>query len=351
MKIGIMSMQRIINYGSFLQSYALSKTIRNLGHEVEFVDFKIEPCITIPCTSIDTSKLSKKDFENLNKAREFYKFFEKNYLKELNILGRNERATVDTLVIGSDEVFNCLQDNPDVGYSLELFGKDNNAKKVISYAASCGSTTFERLSSFNKEQELSDLLKQFKSISVRDKNSKNFVKQLTGRNALENSDPVLIYNFDNDIRKIDINIDNYIILYAYNLRFTQEECNAIRKFAKKHNKKIVSLGSYQYCTDIFIPAHPLEVFSYFEKTDYVITDTFHGTIFAVKTNKPFVTFIRESNKQKLSDLLLKLNLTERQVSNINDLESILLEPIDYTNIYSILQKEQENAIHYLKENL
>lgn len=45
MKIGILSMQRIVNYGSFLQAYGLKKTVEKLGHEVEFVDYTIEPCL------------------------------------------------------------------------------------------------------------------------------------------------------------------------------------------------------------------------------------------------------------------------------------------------------------------
>ena len=45
MKVGIMSMQRITNYGSYLIAVALQKTFKKMGHTVEFVDFKIEPCL------------------------------------------------------------------------------------------------------------------------------------------------------------------------------------------------------------------------------------------------------------------------------------------------------------------
>ena len=58
---------------------------------------------------------------------------------------RNPRAKEDVIVIGSDEVFNCLQTNPDVGYSRQLFGKDANADKIMTYAASFGTTTVEVL--------------------------------------------------------------------------------------------------------------------------------------------------------------------------------------------------------------
>ena len=45
MKIGIMSMQRVVNYGSFLQAYGLKKTVEEMGHHVIFLDYRVEPCI------------------------------------------------------------------------------------------------------------------------------------------------------------------------------------------------------------------------------------------------------------------------------------------------------------------
>ena len=75
----------------------------------------------------------------------FNLFIENYQSKYLPLLGiselRNEKPSVDALVIGSDEVFNCLQTNPKVGYSKELFGYHANTDKIISYAASFGNTT------------------------------------------------------------------------------------------------------------------------------------------------------------------------------------------------------------------
>ena len=112
MKIGIMSMQRIINYGSYLQAFALSHTIKNLGHSVEFVDFKIEPCIKEPFVAKTAEHYHGKDKDYFFKIQEFEDKFRDEFLPELGIAERKERTSVDTLVIGSDEVFNCLQINP-----------------------------------------------------------------------------------------------------------------------------------------------------------------------------------------------------------------------------------------------
>lgn len=70
------------------------------------------------------------------------------------------RSKVDVLIIGSDEVFNCIQNNRDVGYSMELFGKSNRAKRLISYAASFGNATYDKLQQYGVCDELSYLLKR-----------------------------------------------------------------------------------------------------------------------------------------------------------------------------------------------
>ncbi len=350
MKVGIMSMQRITNYGSYLIAFALQKTFQKMGHSVEFVDFKIEPCIKTTTSDIYLDRLSNKDHFYIQKTEEFKKTFLDIYLKELGIDERNERPELDTLVIGSDEVFNCLQENPNVGYSLELFGKNANTKNIISYAASCGATTYEELQDFGKTEEISSLLKKFKSISVRDHNSKEFVEKLIKTTPEMSLDPVLLYDFDHDI--IDnVTDENYIIVYGYNLRFTEEENLAIRNFADKYHKKIICLGMYQTCCDKFIPAHPLEVLAYFKKADFIFTDTFHGSIFSIKAKKPFATIIRESNKEKLGDLLDRFHLSNRKLHSLSNLETILTTPIDFTKTYEIIKKEREKAIEYLNKNL
>ena len=121
--------------------------------------------------------------------------------------------------------------------------------------------------------------------------------------------------------------------------------------SQKHNKKIVCLGMYQTCCDIFIPAHPLEILPYFAKADFVITDTFHGSIFSIKGKTPFATIIRKSNQEKLSDLLNRFELSDRRLYDINDLEAFYNKPIDFTRSYELIDIQREKALKYLNENL
>ena len=256
------------------------------------------------------------------------------------------------MVIGSDEVFNCLQGLP-VGYSRELFGKNYESIPVISYAACFGHTTYEGLEKYSINNEISDMLKKFKAISVRDENSFKIVKKLTNISPVLNLDPALMYNFNDEL--IDnVKISNYILLYAYTGRLTRDEEKEIKKFAKDNNKKIISLGFYQKIADYNLIVHPFEILAYFKHADFIITDTFHGTIFSIKNHSNFCTIVRYGtigNNNKLMDLIKRLKLENRIAKDIKDIDLLYKKEINWEITDSILENERKKTIDYLKDNL
>lgn len=368
-KIGIMSMQRIANYGSFLQAFALKKTIESFGYEVIFIDY--HPGNVLEKTNINNSKIDKalKVLKLKAPIKEKISFikYKKNYSKKfLPMLGINSSAfyqtdDLDTLVIGSDEVFNCVQQNPQVGFAKDLFGVNSNARKLISYAASFGNTTLSKLKRYGIAEEVKEYLYNFDELSVRDENSKQVVETLIDRKPNVNIDPVLLY-FNKGV--LDMTIYkygckkklpyNYMILYGYTGRFSLDECMHIERFAKKKNLKIVCLGGIQHCCDKFISADPYEVLNLFKNARYVITDTFHGSILSIINTKPFVTTIRRrgyGNAQKLDNLLSTLKLNNRRLVKFHDLNKIMESPIDYSLVNKRLDKLREEAKIYLKKSL
>lgn len=370
MKIGIMSMQRIENYGSFLQAYSLRQMLEELGHEVVFVDYVIEPCIVqapiqvIPHHSIPYRTVRKgyyivKDIirqldgekaaeQKIDSMRLRIKYSE--YLRELGITEqRTENIPVDVLMVGSDEVFNCLQTNPAVGYSKQLFGEYSQANKVVSYAASAGFTTVEGLEKYGIRDEVSDMIKNnFDHISVRDDNTFDLVETLTGITPDMHLDPVLVGDFSSKIiEKHDL--DKYVVVYSYEERMSgrTDEAEAIQKFAHERGLKTVSIGNFQRWTDLKIEASPFELLGYIKNADYVVTDTFHGTIFSIILRKQFATIIRESNKQKLSALLKRFSLDNRQLRELSELEGILVDPIDFSRADFVRRFEKRKTVDYL----
>ncbi len=358
MKVGIMSMYRIANYGSFMQAYGLKKLITELGHKVKFVDYRVgDPLITDE-TMLKTMHEGNFKFAvrySLKKLLRKPMYFSDLYRVMLLRLGITEtmhyNRKVDVLVVGSDEVFNCLQANPDVGYSPELFGKDSRAEKLITYAASFGSTTIHGLVESGKHDEVMGYLSKFSAVSVRDENSLEIAEEMGLNKVTLNLDPVLMYDFTSEIKEKK-DISDYILVYSYAGRMKdEEEIKAIREFAKKHNKKIVTVGFHQDWSDIKLEANPFELLGYFKNAEYVVTDTFHGTIFSIITKQRFATIVRDSNKQKLVHLLEKLELSHRIAHEMSMLEDILEEKIDYTKTNEIINLERKRTIGYLSNEI
>lgn len=370
MEVGIMSMQRVENYGSFLQAYGLKKEIEKLGHTVQFVDYQAEPSVVL--SSAEEQRRSwvnsrifkvfymlspayrawrKQQIKMNSTFQEFSRIYNEQFLPELDVKKEyNICPELDVLVIGSDEVFNCTQPGNKVGFSRQLFGRDNKAKKVISYAASFGSTTFEKLEKYHIAEEVGDFLSRFDSISVRDKNSQDIVERLCGFSPASHIDPVLLYDFP-EVDNISVPMENYMVVYAYADRIKGKEAEAIREFAKRENKKILSLGFYQPFCDEYVLASPLEVLAYIKHADYVITDTFHGTVFSIKYQKKFGTIIRDSNRQKLGDLMQRFGVMERQICNLEEIGEIMVSELDKEKADNILLKMQKAGRAYLKENV
>lgn len=370
-KVGIMSMQRIANYGSFLQAYALKQLIEELDCSVEFVDYHVgAPLITEDVDSRNKAvRKLRKGLETFRVQAPFthkisfirYKqSFSARYLPLLKVTDEmNFNPELDCLVIGSDEVFNCIQKNSNVGYSPELFGRDHHAGRLISYAASFGNTTLEKLEKYEKANEVGTLLKNFDVISVRDANSGVIVEQLTGKSPAYHLDPALIYDYMNCCELVPQirTEERYLILYAYAGRISDREADWITSYAKRKNLKIYAIGGIQKCADRFIGCSPFEVLAYFQNAEEVITDTFHGSIFSVITERPFTTLVRKStgdgygNEEKVSDLLSRLKLNARMTMRIEDTADINAEEIDYAGVESLLETHREAAREYLRENI
>lgn len=366
MRIGIMSMQRVENYGSYLQAYALRKTLEAMGHQVEFVDYFPEPPITKQLqphastrTFIRVLKMLSPTYRAWRKAQiysnqtfnDFLHIYRTQWLPMLGVSEKpNYLPQLDALVIGSDEVFNCTQPEKRVGFSRQLFGKDHQSKYLISYAASFGSTSLKEIEHYQIGAELTTLLADFNHISVRDENSAQLIHTLLGIDVPIHIDPVLLYPFP-EVKKINISMKNYIIIYAYAGRLTQDEIDGIQCFARKSGKKLISLGFWQSFCDDYVVASPLEALAYILHADYVLTDTFHGTIFSMISTVPFGTIIRESNHQKLSSLLRQFGLEDRQIKNPKDIERVLSTPVDYISLKKEIQLERINAITYLHQAL
>lgn len=359
MKIGILSMQQVANYGSFLQAYGLKASLESLGHVVEFID--IIPGRQLPryrqgrfhklrlaCERIKC----RNPFRQIRYSLLLHKRFAREFFPQLGV-GANGGGHYDAVVIGSDEVFNIAQSSW-FGFSPQLFGEGLNADKVISYAACCGATTLAKLSELGLSEQVGKMLcRNFSAISVRDRNSSELVAAFTGKTPSLHIDPVLLYDFDRELAAVPLHTEGrYLLVYTYPNRMRNaDEIKAIRKYAHERGLCIVSVGNYFDWVDQVVTPHPFEVLAYFRDAACVVTDTFHGTVMSIKYRRPFATIVREMNNNKLTGLLDQFGQKRREVKELSLLECILETPIDWIPVEQAIRQEQERSMDYLKSNL
>jgi hypothetical protein len=367
-KIGILSMQKVMNHGSFLQSFALLQCIKKMRPEVDvlFIDIKPDTCLY---TQKDFLYSFKKLWKKLLKPKEIIRYisriffskiytsiFEKYWHEYLGITDEhNWNTTFDTVVIGSDEAFNCTQNAP-WGFSKNLLGEGLNSDNIITYAASCGHTTISKVEDMHLVEDVERAFKNIKHFSVRDENTYQFIKRFAGREALIHIDPVFLFNYEPYIKTIKPLKKNFILIYSYNFGFSnQKDIDAIRSFAKKNHLKVISaFGIQSWCENIIL--EPFELLTYFKQAAYIITDTFHGTALSIKYNKQFVSFIRyditeSSNHNKLCYLLKKFELQDREIKNVDNLSQKITQKIDFESVNKILDEQIQKSIEYLDQYL
>jgi hypothetical protein len=381
MNVGILTMHRVRNWGSFLQAFALKKNVEELGHEVSFLDIKPSNDMVIKSGISDHEKNRRltnifnkislmlilclkgqlitriKDrynaYQGMLYQQKMYAKYDNEFLPMLGVdkYRYEYDKAFDLVIIGSDEVFNCLQPHVLWRKSLQLFGDKINAKKIITYAASFGYTKMEDLKKNGLKKDISNALrKNITTISVRDINSSKIVEQLINEKPELNLDPALVYDFSKYMHNNNkFNRTNYLIVYAYPERINDPATiKVIKEFALSNNKTIISLFCYyNWCDQSIIPDTPFELLDYFVNADYVVTDTFHGTIFSIKYNKIFCTIIRDSNTQKIEYLLNQFKLRDRRVRTHKDIKAVLEQPIDYEAVNEILTAEQHKTKTYL----
>lgn len=364
--VGILSMQRVINYGSYLQAYALRELLKDDGAgELYFIDI-------IPGRILVNDAIAKqhkyvryaaklwhlaKSSHLISGIKTF--LFNRKLTRSIQaawpVLGLNKQAsdTLDLLVIGSDEVFNCCQD-VHWGYSTQLFGDipASVARRVASYAGSFGYTDLDKLEFYGIDTEIAGHLKKLSAISVRDENSASIIKCLIGKEPLIHVDPVLAYGFQKELKSFTERPMTvpYMIVYSYQGRINSpKEIDEIKKWAQSNGLKTISIFCrYDWCDEAVLPANPIEVLRWFKFADCVVTDTFHGTIFSVIAQARFATLLRESNYNKLHYLLQSLGLLNRVADETHSVMEILSSKMDYGECCLKLEEVRHQTNVYLK---
>lgn len=359
MKIGIITHYDVHNHGALLQLNALIRILSSLGIEAQalqydknydFLGINLKNKYNISIKSIYfyinyiKKEGLKKTLFNIKKKKTLDLFKKRN-----NLIGEyySQTKNIDAIVIGSDEVF-ALHTGP----TPILFGHASPCKFVFTYAASFGPTTIEDIKRLNCLSFVQSGINSLASISVRDLNSYNIIKELISRDVTIVCDPVILYGYSKEISlHTRINLPSYILLYSYDKNMnTSQEIQEIRTIAEKNSLKIVSVGFYHSWCDYNINADPIKLLHYFCSAQKIITDTFHGSVLSIITNKEFAVKTRD-NSNKLYNLLDEYNLTDRIITTSTTYEEIFQEKINYESVNKEIENRRKISMNFLTKTI
>lgn len=363
MKVGIITLHHTTNYGATFQAYGLWKAIKQLGHEVEIIDYRsykvarahLGKCLPIRNTqiwnsqfipySIQAWKMRKFLIDNMDLSRK--KTYTNAGLKKFS-------QDYDVVICGSDEIWHI--NSPLTGFDSSFFIDfvDPQTSRKVSYAPS-----FSQTQNLGEHKELiCNLINQFDAISVRDSHSLSLIEECDrgtargDRSAQVVLDPTLLVDFS-QLQSEPKQTREYLLLYTVK-NFSPEQENWLKYWinSSPEFKKlpIISLGKKSNIADLnLISVDPKQWLGYFKNASYIMTNSYHGTIFSLKSERPFTVFTSIANV-KIRDLLKKLGLESRIIDQTE--RDSYPEPtmnIDYDSVNKTLEKEIVKSKNYLSD--
>lgn len=357
MRIGIFTQPLTTNYGGILQNYALQTILKSWGHDVVTFDicrFNWFDWLNInartlahrllghsyrhftktPAT-IKNAQMPLRRFvlKHISLSHPCTHWFKKKIITKYN---------PDTIIVGSDQVW-----RPAYNTHMEdmfLYQTKGMNIKRIAFAASFGTDTWEY--SERQTVECSILAKEFNAISVREDSAVKLCAEHLGVTATQVLDPTLLLPVEKYIELCNDIPTHKPFIYAYILDDNAEKINSIKMFAEdKGLDYVIKSAGSEICKEDSIELW----LSYFRDAAYVITDSFHGTVFSIIFNKDFYVFGNEHRGNSRFDSLLdKLHLRERMIlKNIPD----SCNKIDWSLVNSFKEIEAKRSINWLKQTL
>lgn len=302
MKILVVTVYNSFNFGAYLQAFAFNKYLRSRGHEVEFL--RVEE---------HDFKFYLNYYRTKNPIRMAKRYITKCKfsadLKQLKCV-KYPNAEYDLIIIGSDELWNVK--NKGFNHRTEYIGFNLPSTNIVTYAVSCNKTSIE---DFKKCYKMDMPLSKLSALSVRDEMTKNLVFELTGKEAVRVLDPTFLIDFNMFCSEIS---EQYILVYGYS--FTEDEIIAIKEVSNKKQLPLYAIGFEHNWCDNYINCGPLEFVNYVKNAQYIITATFHGSVFSIIFGKRFAAFARDN--LKIIDLLETMEIGS-QIATANSVENVI----------------------------
>lgn len=345
MNICIITVYNSENCGSYIQAYSLMKILEYMGHDVIFLERKMTGKNYGPIRHIRES-LKKLLKGNIWSAKaEWMRYFAFSLARKKFKIYNERSATfqkTELIVIGSDTIWNFDSDFFYKKRDVFLGTKFRN-KKIIAYAASIANTSYDTIL---KDDELLNGIKDINKVSVRDEYTKKLVDLIRNDSIAVVVDPTMLLKEKNFLElEMKVDSNNYILIYYFG-KITDKKKENILKLKAQTGKQIISFGEHISWADKNVVYDPFAFLGYFHNADFIITNTFHGTIFSVLYEKKFADY--GADKQKVKNLLEQLELQCCICDETTELSSLMNTEIDYDRVNEKIDMLRQTSLQYLK---
>ena len=365
MRIGVLTLPLHTNYGGILQAYALQRVLQDMGHDVVLLDSypqcpKLHP---FPLQQLFYLKRLLMKIVASNKAvplfyekRQIERYPKKEHIRQFY---RQHVAHVpfgqsitlnaedfDALVVGSDQVWRPMY-SPNIFNGYLAFAKDWSQLKRIAYAASFGTDKWE----YTEEQtkECRRLAQMFDAVSVREESGMTLCHERLGVKASWVLDPTMLVNpkhYLEHIERVASTNPSHMCL-SYMLDETEEKNTILQHIVESQGYDLVAYKNIDDPDNGDVPSVE-EWLKAFHDAEFVFTDSFHGCVFSIIFNKPFVVYGNVGRGMaRFHSLLSLFGLEERLVTNPEAATDIACQSIDWDKVNNRLSELRAQSQEFL----
>ena len=353
-----------------LQAYSLGKACAALDIISYF------SLANIPSCSEHPKFISLYNFKRIIRAAQIYSYplpFEPIYVREgldkiaqkfreqqMNLLGTksdNRKNNAFSFIVGSDQVWRREYTKDRLMTYFLDFATEEQRRRSISYAASFGTDEWEGTP--EETQRCGELLRQFKAVSVREFSGVRICKEVFGVDAVQMPDPTLLATLEDyeqviNSEKTRIPESPYFASYVLDDSAEASQLlDGVEKSTGLYHQRLMPKSTARKRCDRFY-CTVAQWLRYLRDCDAVVTDSFHGCVFSIIYNKPFVCLGNEGRGSARFDTLFQVFGLEDQLVSSLDPEEVLLvlrQPIDWQRVNAIHEAERQRGLDFLRSNL
>lgn len=374
MKIAIMTQPLGHNYGGLLQAFALQSYLKTIGCSVVSIDrrpakkpLKRSADFTVSLVkrflgrikSLPSDKANTYVFLHLIEFKNRYISMSQPVTTEKQIRTYFKKNSFDAVIVGSDQVWRPKYSPSLENYFFDFLDDIGSSAKRISCAASFGVSEWEL--SEKQTRKCKVLINKFDAISVRELSAVSLCKKHLGETAEWIVDPTMLLDVaDYEQLLSDRHCANEGHILTYVLDSAEDKQQIAKIVASTLGFKEFSVKPEKKLTQV--PPNEINNCQYpkvedwlqgFKDASYVVTDSFHGCVFAILFNKPFIAIGNKSRGQaRFESLLSMFELENRLISAPNELnEDLIKEEIDWHRVNQLRAMRAQLAKAFLKNSI